>query len=361
LKFRCRLALPGLLAIAFFLTIWAQSLDRVDRFVRAEMKKTQIHGLSLAIIENGEIVKARGYGVVEEGGAPVTESTLFQAGSISKPVAAVGALILVEQGKLSLDEDVNGRLNTWKLPENDLTRKNNVTLRGLLSHTAGMTVHGFPGYPSGGPIPTLVQVLNGESPANTGPVRVSTAPNSGWRYSGGGYTVVQQMVIDLTGKAYPQFMREAVLAPLGMERSTFEQPLPADWAKTAATGFYADGKQVPGRWHIYPEMAAAGLWTTSSDLARFVIALQRALAGHSGSVISQATAQEMLTPHSSSYGLGVLIDGPVFGHTGRDEGFDATLVAYAQTGRGVVIMINANDNSGVLPRIVRFVARQYRW
>ncbi len=181
------------------------------------MQKRRIPGLSLAIIQDGKIVKATGYGMTEKGGdAPVTTSTLFQAGSISKSVAGLGALRLVEQGKLTLDEDVNTRLVTWKVPENAFTKEKKVTLRGLLSHTAGLTVHGFPGYATDEPVPTIVQVLDGAKPANTRPIRVDVPPGSKWRYSGGGYTVMQQMIIDVTGKPFPPFMQESVLGPLGM-------------------------------------------------------------------------------------------------------------------------------------------------
>src|SRR5206468_690196 len=148
-----------------------------------------IPGLSLAIIQDGKVIRVKGYGVAEQGGErPVTASTLFQAGSISKSVAAVGALRLVQEGKLALDEDVNAKLTTWKVPENAFTREKKATLRGILSHTAGLTVHGFPGYAVDGPVPSLVQVLNGEKPTNTAPIRVDILPGSKWRYSGGGYT-----------------------------------------------------------------------------------------------------------------------------------------------------------------------------
>ena len=255
--------------------------DAIDDVVRAEMQKRQIPGLSLAIIQDGKIVKAKGYGVTEKGGeAPVTASTLFQAGSISKSVAALGALRLVEQGKLALDEDVNAKLITWKVPENEFTREKKVTLRGLLSHTAGLTVHGFPGYATDEPVPTLVQVLDGEKPANTPPIRVDILPGSKWRYSGGGYTVMQQMMIDVTGKPFPQFMQEAVLGPLGMNgRARSSSRCPPRRRSSRRPGTYRDRSLVKGRWHIYPEMAAAGLWTTPSDLARFAIGVQEAVGG----------------------------------------------------------------------------------
>jgi CubicO group peptidase (beta-lactamase class C family) len=342
------------------------SVDAVDDAIRAEMQKRRIPGLSLAIIQDGKIVKAKGFGVTETGGeSPVTTSTLFQAGSISKPVSALGALRLVDEGRLALDEDVNARLVTWKVPENEFTRQKMVTLRGLLSHTAGLTVHGFPGYATDEPVPTLVQVLNGAKPANTRPIRVDVLPGSRWRYSGGGYTVMQQMVTDVTGKPFPRFMQEAVLKPIGMRESTFEQPLPAEKAKVAASGHLRDRGPVKGKWHIYPEMAAAGLWTTPSDLARFAIAVQEAAAGHAGKTLSRQMARQMITEQKDTYGLGVGLQGSGaalrFGHGGRDEGFDAQLVAYAKTGQGAVIMINANDNSGMVPRILEAVARAYRW
>lgn len=340
--------------------------DRVDDYIRAQMQNRQVPGLSLAIIRDGKIVKVKGYGVTEKNGrTPVTPETLFQAGSISKPVAALGALHLVEQGKLALDEDVNARLQTWKVPENEFTNEKKVTLRGLLSHTAGLTVHGFPGYATDASVPTVVQILNGEKPANTPAIRVNVAPGSLWRYSGGGYTVMQQMVVDVTGKPYPQFMHEAVLRPLRMSRSTYEQPLPADMAKATATGHYGNRSLVQGRWHIYPEMAAAGLWTTPSDLARFAIEIQNSLAGTSNKAISREMTRQMLTVQKNKFGLGVTLDGSErvlrFSHGGRDEGFDAFLVAYAETGHGVVLMINANDNSRMIPRIVAFIAKEYGW
>jgi CubicO group peptidase (beta-lactamase class C family) len=338
----------------------------VDETVLSEIKKRHVSGLSLAIIEDGKIVKAQGYGTTEKGGqTAVTVNTLFQAGSISKPVSALGALRLVQEGKLALDEDVNTKLITWKVPRNEFTKDKKVTLRGLLSHTAGLTVHGFPGYATDEPCPTVVQILDGAKPTNTSPIRVDILPGSQWRYSGGGYTIMQQLVVDVTGKPFPQFMQETVLEPLDMKESTFEQPLPDEKTKLTATGHTQDRNPVKGRWHIYPEMAAAGLWTTTSDLARFAIGVQEALAGKSAKTLSPAMARQMLTEEKNNYGLGVSVEGSGtalrFGHGGRDQGFDARLVAHAETGQGAAIMINANDNSGMQSRILEAIAREYRW
>lgn len=340
--------------------------DDLDDFIREQLRKRQVPGLSIAIIQDGKIIKAKGYGFIDKNGrVPVTPSTLFQAGSISKSVAAVGALKLVEAGKLSLDEDVNTKLQTWKVPENDFTKEKKVTLRGLLSHTTGLTVHGFPGYEVGKPIPTVVQILDGTPPANTPPVRVDFVPGTRWRYSGGGYTVMQQLMLDITGKSFPAYMQETVLGPLGMQESTYQQPLPTDKAKETATGYYGNREEVKGRWHIYPEMAAAGLWTTPSDLARFAISIQQSFAGKTGGVLSQTMTQHMLTDQKDNDGLGVFLEGKGhsmrFGHNGRDEGFDAAMTAGIETGQGVVIMINANDNSHMVGRIINEVARVYHW
>lgn len=204
---------------------------------------------------------------------------------------------MVERGELTLDDDVNAKLKSWKVPENEFTQKEKVTLRRLLSHTAGLTVHGFPGYDINERMPSVVQVLDGAG--NTAAVRVNVVPGSISRYSGGGYTVMQQLVSDVTGKSFPEYVSEAVLAPLGMSSSTYRQPIPHDRAPETASGHYADRSVVPGKWHVYPEMAAAGLWTTPSDLARFAIEIQLSLAGKSNKVLSQAMTRQQLTVQMS--------------------------------------------------------------
>ena len=338
----------------------------VDDVVATEMNNHGIVGVSVAIIEDGELRTAKGYGFTDKSAATrVTTNTLFQAGSVSKPVAALAALRMVEAGRLSLDGDVNRSLKQWQVPENQFTKDEKVTLRRILSHSAGLTVHGFPGYQADSRLPTLRQILDGSKPANTAAIQVNVVPGSTWRYSGGGYTVMQQMMIDVTGKPFPVLMKEAVLAPLQMTASTYEQPLPADRARLAATGYYPNGKEVKGKWHIYPEMAAAGLWTTPSDLARFAIGIQKALAARSNPVLSSSMTRRMLTVQKGNNGLGLFLNGSGkklrFDHGGRDEGFDTLLMADAESGHGVVIMINANDNSGAVNRMVEAVRKEYHW
>ena len=329
------------------------------------MQVYNVPGLSVAVIDNYQIAWAKGYGVTETGSTtPVGTGTLFQAGSISKPVAATAALTLVEKGKLSLDEDVNQKLKTWKVPENEFTKEQKVTLRRLMSHTAGLTVHGFPGYDVDAPLPTIVEILNGEKPANTDPIRVDFVPGTKFRYSGGGVTIEQLLMIDVTGKAFPALLRETVLDKIGMTASSYEQPPPARAALTA-DGTYQDGKPVHGRWHIYPEMAAAGLWTTPTDLAKFAIEIAKSKNGKSNKVLSQQTVEEMLTPVvPQGPGLGFFVDEKnpgVFGHNGADEGFQALLSMNWQTGNGVAIMANSDNGIAVADLVLRTVAKEYKW
>ncbi len=338
----------------------------VDDVIAAEMKDKGIPGVSIAIIEKGEIVKAKGYGFREKDGTTmVTADTLFQAGSVSKPVAALGALKLIEDGRLDLDSDVNRWLKQWRVPENEFTKDEKVTLRRILSHSAGLTVHGFPGYPTSSPLPTTIQILDGIKPANTKAILCDVKPGSVWRYSGGGYTVMQQMMAEVTGRPFVDFMKETVLTPLKMTASTYEQPLPNDRVSFAASGYYSDGKAVKGNWHVYPEMAAAGLWSTPTDLARFAISIQQAANGKSNPIISQSMTREMLTAQKNNFGLGLFLEGSGdsrrFSHGGRDEGFDTYMVACIESGQGFVVMINKNDDTGALKRIIKAVSKEYKW
>ncbi|HLK66638.1 MAG TPA: serine hydrolase [Bryobacteraceae bacterium] len=328
------------------------------------MAALHVPGVSIAYIHDGRIEWARGFGVTAIGGSPVTPDTLFQAASISKPVAAMGVLHLVQSGKLDLDTDINQYLKSWKLPSNDFTKTTKVTLRQLLTHSAGLTVHGFAGYAAGEPIPTLVQVLKGEKPANSDSIRVDTAPGTIWRYSGGGYEVAQQIVQDTTGEPFPKWMHDTVLGPVGMRASTYEQPLPQNRLKEAAMPYRGDGTPVTGGPHTYPEMAAAGLWTTPSDLARYAIEVQRSLVGASNHVLSVATVRQMLTPGLNHQGLGPGTGGtaehPYFTHGGANEGYRCNLIAY-NAGDGVVIMTNGDNGGELASEILRSVAREYNW
>ena len=328
------------------------------------MELYKIPGLSVAVFDADRLLWAKAYGV-KEAGTPdlVTLDTLFQAGSISKPVTAMAALHFVEAGRWSLDEDINTRLRSWKLPVNDLQKDQKVTLRRLLSHNAGTTVHGFPGYAVPEPVPTVVQVLDGTPPANTAPVRVDLVPGTRVRYSGGGTTIVQLMMTDQLGRTFPDIMAATVLGPVGMTHSSYEQPLPPARAAMTAAGTRSGGKPVEGRWHIYPEMAAAGLWTTPSDLAKLAIEVSVAYAGKSSKVLSQSMTRQMLTVQAGDFGLGFALQPKYdrFGHNGADEGFQAYLQAFTSGGRGVVIMANSDNGFHIFERLADSIGRTYGW
>jgi CubicO group peptidase (beta-lactamase class C family) len=332
--------------------------------LRDRMSALHVPGVSIAVIHDGQIDWARGFGVTKSDGPPVTPNTLFQAASISKPVTAMAVLHLAESGKLNLDADVNQYLKSWKIPASSFMEQSGVTLQKLLSHTAGMTVHGFAGYASDEPVPNLVQVLNGGKPANSAPILVNTVPGTMWRYSGGGYVVIQQVLEDVTGQPFAKLMQDIVLRPVGMAQSTYEQPLPQGRLANAAMPYSRDGQGIKGGPHVYPEMAAAGLWTTPSDLARYAIDIQKSLAGEPTHVLSTEMARKMLRVVLQGYSLGLGIGGsekrPYFSHGGANAGFQCNLVVY-NTGDGAVIMTNSDSGSQLAAEILRTIAYEYGW
>jgi CubicO group peptidase (beta-lactamase class C family) len=342
----------------------AQDIQQSLRFVPDRMAHYHVPGLSLACIHNSTVGWTQAFGVASVGGEPVTPETLFQAGSISKSLTAVAVLRLVDEGKLTLDADVSQYLRSWKLPSNRFTEHNKVTLRELLSHTAGATVHGYEGYAAGKKVPTLAQALNGESPANSEPVTIDFVPGTRFRYAGGGYTIIQQILIDVTGETFPDLMQELVLRPLHMVHSTFQQPIPEKLRPLIAMPNDKDGNAIEGGPHTYPEMAVAGLWTTTSDLALFALAIQDALAGKPGAILSPSTAHEMLHPIRGNYALGFVVDGNgpnrYFWHPGVNAGFVAVFFAY-EKGDGVVLMTNGQNTKALDLEIIHTLAKQYGW
>jgi CubicO group peptidase (beta-lactamase class C family) len=335
----------------------AEPLEKFD--FAGRMAALNVPGVSVTIIDGYRIVWTHGFG------PGITPETRFQAASISKPVAAMAALKLVEEGKLSLDENVNAKLKSWKVPENQFTQQEKVTLRRLLSHSAGLTVHGFAGYAGSDTIPNLIQVLDGIKPANSEAVRVDIKPGTESRYSGGGLTVMQLLMMDVTGTPFPQLMDSMVLSKVGMNESTYRQPLPDAWKGYAAHGHDSKGAEIRGGWHIYPEMAAAGLWTTPSDLARFAIELQLSKQGKANHVLSRDMANQMLSRQISDVGLGIMLtgkgEGEQFSHGGSNAGFQCLLMATMNTGQGVAIMTNGDQGGKLANEIRNAVAAEYRW
>jgi len=332
--------------------------------LESRMETLKVPGVSIAIIKEGKVRWAKGYGIADTSvGNKVDENTLFQAGSISKPLAALSILKLVEEGKIDLDTDVNQYLKEWKIPENDLTKTEKVTLRRLLTHSAGMTVHGFPGYSQEDDFPTDKEVLDGEG--NTGPIRVDMVPGTRWRYSGGGYTVMEQLVEDISGKSLAQFSAEYIFPKMGMDNSTFMQPLPETMYAQASGAYDNKGMLIEGKWNNYPEQAAAGLWTTPTDLAKYCMEIQAIVAGKNSGVLSKETVDKMLTQHKNDWGLGPVVknlgEDIAFGHGGKNAGFSNDMKAFTNRGEGVIIMTNADNGTVIMGEILRGVSSYYGW
>ena len=320
------------------------------RPIAERMERLHVPQVSVAVLDEGRLVWARAHG----GAGP---ETLFQAASLSKPVAAIVALRLVAAGKLGLVEDVNARLRSWKLPGGA------ATLRQLLGHAAGTSVFGFAGYPAGAPLPSLPQILDGAPPANSEPVRVTGAAGR-FSYSGGGYEIVQLLVEDVTGKPFAEVARAELFEPLRMTASTFVQPLPPELEGRAVAGHLADGAEVAGRWHVYPEQAAAGLWTTPSELARLLAELGRARDGHS-TMLTAALATAATTAGPGGFGLGFSIEGSGaalrFVHSGANHGYRARFVYYPEHGRGAVVMTSGEAGDVLAAEYLRALAVEYAW
>ncbi|MBE9100937.1 serine hydrolase [Vacuolonema iberomarrocanum] len=330
-------------------------------------------GLSIAVIQDFAIDWAQGFGVAEAGTShDVTPDTLFQAGSISKPVFALAVMRLVQEGRLNLDEDVNTYLTSWHVPANGKWQPR-VTLRHLLSHTAGTTAQGYYGYDASATLPTTLQVLKGEFPANSEKVEVNILPGLHYRYSGGGMVVGQQVLVDLLQKPFPDIMRELVFEPLGMTHSTYQQPLPPQIDAIAATAHPINGTPLGGKYMIYPELAAAGLWTTPTDLAKLGIELMGVLQGRSPAICSKETITEMLRPQTkqSEGGNGLFVglgfagrgekEGAYFGHGGTNIGFVAEMRFYKSTGQGAIVMLNSNEGAPLRDEVMRAIGQAYNW
>jgi len=342
----------------------------VDRRLMRAMSDYDVPGVSIAILDHYAIIWAGGYGVLQAGGLlPVRVDSLFQACSISKAVTAVAVLRLVQAGALELDADVNRYLTTWKLPANDSWQPV-VTIRQLLSHTAGINVPWFYGYHRDQDIPSLEQILAGEKPANTPGIRVTALPGTRFRYSGGGYCVLQQLLCDVRGGSFQDLRHDLVLDPAGMAHSTYEQPLPEKSWSNASRGHRANGKPLPGGWHTMPEQAAAGLWTTATDLGRLSLDLQLSLAGQTDRILSPGMARLMLSPQAQPgaaglMGLGIWLEGQGaqarFGHPGDNEGFASRWIALRESGMGAVILTNSDNGGELIADVLHTIEQAYGW
>jgi len=339
--------------------------DSIPEFnILDRMEFYKVPGVSIAVVENGKIKWAKGYGYANtETGTKVDINTLFQAGSISKPLAALSALKLFENDSLDLNKNVNFYLKKWQIPDNRFTKTEKVTIEKLLTHTAGMTVHGFPGYQQTDKFPEIIDVLNGNG--NTGKIVVDTIPGSIWRYSGGGYTVMEKVVEDISGLSLEEYMSKNILLPIGMKNSTYQQPITKEWQNNISAAYDGNGKLIKGLWNNYPEQAAAGLWTTASDLALYCLEIQGIFQGKRDGVLTKKTVDIMLTKHKNDWGLGPSLKGQkdslIFGHGGKNAGFTNDMKAYAYEGNAVIVMTNADNGGKLISEIKNAVSKYYNW
>lgn len=330
----------------------AQGALQVRELLAPLLVRHRVPGASVALIRDGEIAELAAIGADQQ--------TLFEAASISKVVAATVVLRLVEQGRLDLDRPVNEMLRSWKLPG---VGAQSVTPRLLLCHRAGTTVSGFPGYAVGAKLPTLAQILDGEPPADTQAVRVAWPPGEAFRYSGGGTMVLARLAMDVSAADFDELAHELVLVPAGMARSGFFQPLPAA-EKNAAVAHDAEGQPIPGGYHVYPEHAAAGLWSTSADLARLALAL--AASWRAGGLLSRASAHIMATQIADGpSGVGIFVQPrltkpPYLYHAGVNAGFRSVLVFAADASFGVALMTNGEGGRAVIPEFLNALFAAYR-
>ena len=332
------------------------------------MEEFGVPGVSVAVIQDFKIHWAKAYGVADvETGQLVDIETMFQAASISKPVAAMGVLRAVQDGLFSLDDDINDILDSWTLDGREFTRNRPVTPRTLTSHTSGLgDGFGFPGYDPEQPLPTTVQILEGHELSNVGSVFMEREPMTFYEYSGGGVTVMELALSDVRRRPFVDVLQEGVLAPIGMTRSSYAQPISPEHNQNAARAHDNNGDSRGPKWHVYPEHAAAGLWTTPTDLARLIIEVQRSASGESNRVLSQSMIQEMLNPVGvGPFAVGFTVskigEGWYFSHGGSNWGFRALMLAHKVKGYGLVVMTNADQGSTVINEKSRRIQYTYNW
>ncbi len=335
--------------------------------LQAWMDSLRVPGLSVAVIDDYKIAWAKGYGVMVAGGSglPVDPQTLFQAGSVSKPIAALAVLRQVEAGAFDLDADINRYLRSWKMPADAEAGEAPVTVRQLLAHTAGITPDGFAGYAQGAALPTIAQILEGTLPATNRPARRTSAADSAVSYSGLGYTMLQLALTDRLGKSFESVARSSVFDRVGMRSSTFQTNLPEALAKRAASGHRASGATIEGGWYRHPESAASGLWTTPTDLALLWIEVANAARGRSKRIVSPGMARRMLAQHRDQMGLGFVVrPGEAhgrFAHSGGNQGYRAHVEMLSGTGQGVVVMTNSDAGQLLSALLIRRIAQVHEW
>jgi CubicO group peptidase (beta-lactamase class C family) len=332
----------------------------------AELKKRGVPSISVALVEGGRLTLAqRGVRSAARGEA-VGPETRYQAASMSKTIAALTALKLAVDKRVSLDDDVARYLKRWQLPGLPPGAQKPATLRRLFGMTAGCNVPGYFGYAAGAVLPDDVRILEGASPANSPPVKIVSAPGSARAYSGGGCQIAQVALEDATGQSFGELVDTLVLRPLGMDHSAFSQPPKEAEMAQLAIAHDRNGHEVAGNWHVYPEYAAAGLWSTPADLAQLIVAMAKAAKGDKSTPFGERGLAELLTNVDNlGYGLGVALAGsprdPVVMKRGNNLGFRGGLVACPKSGQGAVIMTNGDGGEPIVDSLLDALARRYKW
>lgn len=340
--------------------------DEQPGTIAERMAKYKVKGLSIAVVHDYKVVWAKGYGWADEAEQrPVTPETLFEPGSISKTLNALGILKLAQEGKVDLYADINTYLKSWKFPYDSLSKGKIITLAQILSHNAGLSTHGFPGHDINGPIPSIYEVLDGKEPAVTPAVRSLFEPDLKFQYSGGGTSISQVILTDVTHAVYDEWMYKNVLKPIGMVNSTYAQPPALEKRRLCASAYNPDGSAIPNKFHVYPEQAAAGLWMTPSDLCQYIIDMQLAWKGKPSKVLNADMVKLHLTPYNNGpTAMGTFIedhDGvKYFEHGAGNDGFCGDFYGSLEDGNGVVIFLNSGDPK-MISEVINSVAKAYNW
>ena len=326
----------------------------------------KVPSVSITVIDNYKISWSKSYGYADISEKRLSDvNTVYQAASISKSLNALCVMRLYQKNQLSLERDIRNYLKTWTFPDNEFSRDSTITIANLLNHTAGLSTSGFAGYARNDTLPTINDILDAKSPANSEAVRPVFPPNTKAQYSGGGITVVRKILEDNINPNYTILMQNTILKPLKMNKSSFAQPLKSSW-KNFATAYDADSKEIAGKYNVYPELAPDGLWSTSNDIAKFVIGIQNSL-NNEPSIIRKETAEKMLTPGLTdlNMALGFFIlqfgDEKYFSHTGRNLGYTCIYIAGFSNGKGVVILTNSENGEALYNEILTSVAAVYNW
>jgi CubicO group peptidase (beta-lactamase class C family) len=342
--------------------------DDPTRWTMAERQSAYgCPGVSVAVMLDGRVDWLDGFGhLTKAEPAPCGPDTIFMVASCSKPVTAMIVLQHVERGLLDLDTDINTYLRRWKVPANDFTAQHPVTLRGILSHTAGLNVNGFGIVPQGAPVASALDLLEGRPPSNQPAVRVDKAHDGTDRYSGGGYLAAQVALEDVTGRAFADLADELLFTPLGMSRTSFHQPLPAHLRHDVASGHGDSGEPWPGGWGISPDVSAGGLFSTARDYAAFLLATRAAYHGENGAVLGRSLAELMCTQHEQGgFGLGFRVIGSGadvrVNHGGSNDGYQSETNLFLASGDGGVVFTNSTSGLFLFREVFNAIATVYDW